>query len=209
MNAIIEGAILGLSLAFLLGFGPAFFALIQTGIYRGFWPGFLLAAGIIINDLVIVVLSLLGTTQAMVNMGSYMWIAIMGGGLLIAFGIITYRRKPAVNNFEEEQNMKKPHPMEFVGKGFLLNFVNPFVWIFWLGIVVGLTARFQADTPSLIRFFGTALSIVFVSDVFKTYAASRFRELINVKFLGWINKIAGVGLITFGIFLIIRSFIEI
>ncbi|PLW98616.1 MAG: hypothetical protein C0591_04120 [Marinilabiliales bacterium] len=209
MNAVIEGAILGFSLAFLFGFGPAFFALIQTGIYRGFWAGFLLAVGIIINDLVIVVLSLMGTTQAMVNMGSYTWVGIIGGSLLIAFGIFTYRRKPALNHFEEEQNIKKPHPLEFMGKGFLLNFVNPFVWIFWLGIVVGLTARFQADTPSLIRFFGTALSIVFLTDVFKTYAASRFRELINVKFLGWINKVAGIGLIAFGVFLIIRLFFEV
>lgn len=209
MNAIIEGAILGLSLSFLFGFGPAFFALIQTGLHRGFWPGFLLAVGIIINDLVIVVLSLLGSTQAMVNMGSYKWVGIGGGSLLIVFGIYTYSRKPAFNNFEEEQNIKKPHPLEFIGKGFLLNFVNPFVWIFWLGIVVGLTARFQADTSSLIQFFGTALSIVFMTDVFKTYAASRFRELINSKFLVLINKIAGVGLMAFGIFLIIRSFYEI
>jgi len=103
MNAVIEGAILGFSLAFLFGFGPAFFALIQTGIYRGFWAGFLLALGIIINDLVIVVLSLMGTTQAMVNMGSYTWVGIIGGSLLIAFGIFTYRRKPALNHFEEEQ----------------------------------------------------------------------------------------------------------
>jgi len=209
MNAVIEGAILGLSLAFLFGFGPAFFALIQTGIYRGFWAGFLLAMGIIINDLVIVVLSLMGTTQAMVNMGSYKWVGIVGGSLLIVFGTFTYRRKPKINNFEEEQKIKKPYPLEFIGKGFLLNFVNPFVWIFWLGIVVGLTARFQAETSSLIEFFATALSIVFMTDVFKTYAASRFRELINVKFLGWINKIAGIGLMAFGVFIIIRSFIEI
>jgi len=63
MNALIEGTILGLSLAFLFGFGPAFFALIQTGIHRGFWAGVLLAIGIIINDLVIVVLSLLGSKR--------------------------------------------------------------------------------------------------------------------------------------------------
>lgn len=209
MNAFIEGAILGLSLSFLLGFGPAFFALIQTGIYRGFWPGFLLAVGIIINDLVIVVLSLFGSTQAMINMGSYKMIGIVGGILLIFFGIITYRRKPKLNNFEDQLDEKKPHPIEYIGKGFLLNFVNPFVWIFWLGIVVGLTARFKADTTSLIIFFGTTLSIVFLSDIFKTYAASRFRELINRKFLVLINKIAGIGLIAFGIFIIVRSLIEV
>ena len=104
----------------------------------------------------------------------------MGGGLLIMFGLFTYRRKPVLNNFEDAQNAKKPHPLVYIGKGFLLNFINPFVWLFWLGIAVGLTARFQADTTALINFFGTALSIVFISDVFKTYAASRFRELINM-----------------------------
>jgi len=207
MNALIEGAILGLSLAFLFGFGPAFFALIQTGIYRGFWPGVLLAVGIIINDLVIVVLSLLGSTQALINMTSYKTIGIIGGSLLIIFGIYTYSRQPVINNLEEQHLEKAPHPIQYIGKGFLLNIANPFVWIFWLSIVVGLTARFKADTSSLMIFFGTTLSIVFLTDVFKTYAASRFRELINRKFLSLINKIAGIGLIAFGMFLIIRSFV--
>ena len=103
MNAVIEGAILGLSLAFLFGFGPAFFALIQTGIHRGFWPGFLLAVGIIINDLVIVVLTLLGATKAMMNMDSYNMFGLVGGGLLIVFGIITFGRKPVLDVFDEKQ----------------------------------------------------------------------------------------------------------
>jgi len=208
MNTVIEGAILGLSLSFLFGFGPAFFALIQTGIHRGFWAGFLLAAGIILNDLLIVVLSLLGATKAMVNLESYHIFGMAGGGILILFGIVTFGRKPGISEFNEKQREKKPHFIEYVGKGFLLNILNPFVWIFWLGIVVGLTARFRAETSSLITFFGAALSIVFISDIFKTYAASRFRELINRKFLDLINKIAGIGLIAFGVFLIIKSIIE-
>ena len=207
MNALIEGTILGLTLAFLFGFGPAFFALIQTGIHRGFWAGVLLAIGIIINDLVIVVLSLLGSTQALMNISSYKTIGIIGGSLLIIFGIFTYKRQPVVNNYEDQQIENSPHPIQYIGKGFLLNIANPFVWIFWISIVVGLTARFRADTSSLIIFFGTTLTIVFLTDVFKTFAASRFRELINRKFLSLINKIAGTGLIAFGVFLIIRSFI--
>jgi threonine/homoserine/homoserine lactone efflux protein len=209
MNVIIEGAILGLTLSFLFGFGPAFFALVQTGIHRGFWAGFLLAIGIILNDLVIVVLTLLGATKAMVNMDSYNIFGMVGGGILILFGIITFGRKPVLNEFNESQYERNPHYFEYIGKGFLLNILNPFVWVFWLGIVVGLTARFQADTTSLVIFFGTALSIVFVSDIFKTYAASRFRELINRKFLILINKVAGVGLIAFGIFLILKSLLEL
>lgn len=208
MNAVIEGAILGLSLSFLFGFGPAFFALIQTGIHRGFWAGFLLATGIILNDMLIVVLTLLGATRAMMNMDSYHIFGMVGGGILVLFGIITYNRKPGMKEYDDRQNEREPHFVEYIGKGFLLNILNPFVWIFWLGIVVGLTARFKADTTSLITFFGTALSIVFISDVFKTFAASRFRELINRKFLILINKIAGIGLVAFGIFLVIKSIVE-
>jgi threonine/homoserine/homoserine lactone efflux protein len=208
MNAAVEGVILGLTLSFLFGFGPAFFALVQTGIHRGFWAGFLLAVGIILNDLLIVVLTLLGATKAMVNLETYHVFGMVGGGILIIFGIITYKRKPAMDAYSEEKSERKPHFIEYIGKGFLLNILNPFVWIFWLGIVVGLTARFQADTTSLVTFFGTALSIVFVTDIFKTFAASRFRELINRKFLVLINKIAGIGLIVFGVFLIIKSIIE-
>ena len=63
MSVFIEGMVLGLSLAFLFGFGPAFFALIQTGIHRGFWQGALLAFGIILNDAFVVALSLLGVAQ--------------------------------------------------------------------------------------------------------------------------------------------------
>ena len=45
ITPIWEGLILGFTLAFLFGFGPALFALIQTSIHRGLWSGFQLAFG--------------------------------------------------------------------------------------------------------------------------------------------------------------------
>ena len=205
MGIFIEGTILGLSLAFLFGFGPAFFALIQTGIYRGFVPGILLAFGIFLNDLLIVTLSLLGATTIMGGIENFTLIGIIGGALLVVFGVVTYRKKTEVEDAEDKANIKSPQPLIYIVKGFLLNAVNPFVWIFWISIIVGITARFNADTSKLILFFSGTLSIVLLTDIIKTFAASQFKRFVTGKFLIMINKVAGIAITGFGIFLIFRS----
>ncbi len=205
MGIFIEGTILGLSLAFLFGFGPAFFALIQTGIYRGFLPGILLAFGIFLNDLLIVTLSLLGATSIMGGVENFTVIGIIGGALLVVFGVVTYRKKTEVEDAEDKANIKSPRPLVYIGKGFLLNAVNPFVWIFWISIIVGITARYNADTSKLIIFFSGTLSIVLLTDIIKTFAASQFKRFVTDKFLIMINKVAGIAITGFGIFLILRS----
>ena len=205
MGVFIEGTILGLSLAFLFGFGPAFFALIQTGIYRGFLPGILLAFGIFLNDLFIVTLSLLGATTIMGGVENFTVIGIIGGALLMVFGIVTYRKKTEVEDAKDKADIKSPRPIIYIGKGFLLNAVNPFVWIFWVSIIVGITARFKADTQNLILFFSGTLSVVLLTDIIKTFAASQFKRFVTDKFLIMINKVAGIAITGFGIFLILRS----
>ena len=208
MDVFLEGTILGFSLAFLFGFGPAFFALIQTGIYRGFFPGILLAFGIFLNDLVIVTASLYGATSITSGAQNYSLMGIIGGGLLIIIGIVTYLRKTDIREMEDKPEIKAPHPIIYIGKGFILNAVNPFVWIFWISIIVGITARFNADTFKLILFFSGTLSIVLITDIIKTFAASQFKRFITDKFLILINKIAGIAIAGFGIFILIRSIIS-
>ncbi len=207
ISIFLEGTVLGLSLAFLFGFGPAFFALIQTGLYRGFFAGVLLALGIILNDLLIVTISILGATTVLSGIENFTLLGIIGGALLIIFGVFTYLKKTEIEDSEDSTQIKTPHPIVYIVKGFLLNAVNPFVWIFWIGVVVGVTARFNADTVKLVLFFTGTLSVVWIIDIVKTFAASKLKKIITDKFLILINKIAGLAISGFGIFLIIKSIV--
>ena len=207
MNSLLEGALLGLSLAFLFGFGPAFFALIQTAIQRGFWPAVLLALGIFINDVFIVTVSLLGSSQLFQATDNFKIIGIIGGSLLIVFGLYNIRTKPAAQSAEQQLVKNSPHPLIFIGKGFLLNIANPFVWIFWISVVVGVTARFKAETSQIFTFFASALIVVFLSDIVKSFAAFQFKKFATATFILYVHRIAAIGLIAFGIFLIIRAVI--
>ena len=207
MNALYEGIILGFSLAFIFGYGPAFFALIQTALHRGFWAGVLLAFGIFLNDLVIVVLGLLGSVNVIKGSENYQLMGIIGGILLIVFGIVTFLRSK-VDQAVEENNSSDPHALIYVGKGFVLNLLNPFVWIFWLTVIVSATAGYRADTFNLMLFFSGTLGVVLLTDIMKVFTAFRLSTLVTVKFLITVNRIAGIALVLFGIFMVLRGFLN-
>jgi threonine/homoserine/homoserine lactone efflux protein len=209
INIFLEGTALGFSLAFLFGFGPAFFALIQTGIHRGFVPAVLLAVGILLNDAAIISLTVFGATEILSEVEKYEIIGIIGGVIIIVFGIVSYRRSGEFKSNGDEMVLSQPKYIVYISKGFLLNLVNPFVWMFWLGIVVGITARFSANATNVFIFFAGTLSIVFLTDILKGFMAARLKKHLTDKFLIVINKIAGIALVGFGIFLIIKSFLAI
>lgn len=205
MNSLFEGIVLGLTLAFFFGFGPAFFALIQTGIHRGFTKGLFLAIGIFLNDLVLVSISILGAHAIMNNMQKYQMLGVVGGLLLIIFGIVSYRHKIVVTEDKAGVNYNGPNYLTFLIKGFLLNFANPFVWFFWPTVVLGVAAPFMSETRDMIFFFSGTLSIVLLSDVSKVYLASRIKRYITAKFLTMVNRAVGICLFVFGIALILRT----
>ena len=208
MHPLFEGMILGLTLALFFGFGPAFFALVQTGIHRGFKKGFILALGVFLNDLTVVSISIVAAHAVMDNMHKHQLLGVLGGIILIIFGILTYRHKIVVNSSDEVVNISEPHAITYLIKGYLLNIANPFVWLFWPTVVLGVAAPFMDTTTDIILFFAGTLSVVFSSDVAKVYLASKIKDYITDKFLRLINKIAAISLVIFGIVLIIRSLYE-
>ncbi len=203
-----EGILLGLTLATFFGFGPAFFALVQTSIHRGFWPAVLLAFGIFLNDVIMVVLCLMGAVQIVTAPSNYFWFAISSGVILIIFGLVTFTRKVSEPNENAEEDMELPVKMNeprwftYIAKGFFMNIVNPFVWIFWVGVVVGISARMGGDETRLTTFFSGTLVTVLLSDLLKAYGAYSIKRFFTQIMIRLLNKIAGIGLIIFGLFLI-------
>lgn len=209
ITPIWEGLILGLTLAFLFGFGPALFALIQTSIHRGLWSGFQLAFGIFLSDVALVTLCLLGALQIINETPSNkLAFGIITGIILIIFGVVTFTRKAELATSDNKDDIKTPSPLTFILKGFFLNFTNPFVWLFWILWVTTITANYEGDTHSVIALFATTLLVILATDMLKVFGAFKIKRYVTPRFIQWINWVAGVGLSVFGIFLLIRAFIE-
>lgn len=202
-SALIEGVILGFTLAFLIG--PSFIALVQTSISKGFYAGVQFSLGIALSDLVLIALSYLGALQLITSPGHQVSVGIIGGAILIGFGVYTFTRKQKILS---PKNIDVPigtgKLFKHISKGFFLNIFNPFLLVFWIGVVGLASSRYGVQSREIIIFFTGALSTVILTDMVKSFIAHRIKRYLNLKTLSLMNRLVGISLVGFGIGLIIR-----
>ena len=87
-------------------------------------------------------------------------------------------------------------------KGFAINLINPFVIIFWIGVVSVESTRYKFSQADVFSLFTATLLTVHGTDILKSLAATKITTFLNSNILLWINRIAGVILIISGVSLI-------
>lgn len=212
----LEGVIIGLSLALIMGFGPSFFTLIQTSISRGFKSAMFLDLGIILNDIFIVALMMMTNVQFNINdRENVIYGGIAAGIILIIFGIYTFLLSPekiihiSENNNQKINNMNekfvdKPKWYIFLTKGFVINIFNPFVWIFWVTCVATASSNFSGNKYSMIIFFLGVFATVLFFDILKAAGAYSLKRFFTEKMMKIMNQIIGIILIIFGLYIAVR-----
>jgi threonine/homoserine/homoserine lactone efflux protein len=210
MGPVLQGILVGLTFAVLLG--PAFFALIQTSIQRGFKIGVFLALGIFISDLSALVLSYFGAVQLLgSDPRENIYFSIIGGIILIIFGTYTFMKKGEIVKPEEQKELqiKAPRPIIYIIKGFLLNAANPGMWFIWITTVVSTTSRYGVNSKSNYIFLAAALGTIFLTDVLKCYVSGQLKKFITARILTIMNRLVGIVLVGFGTYLIINVLVDL
>ena len=204
MHPLLQGIILGLTLSALLG--PALFTLLQTSIHRGVKSAIFLAFGIFLSDVFVVYLAFMGALQLINQRNNYIIAGIIGGLILIGFGLYTFYHKIHIDENNKAIVVRVAGPMTYILKGFFLNIMNPFVWFFWISAMVGVSSTYGDDKHGIMIFFIGTLATVFASDVLKVFIASKIKAHLKANILVRVNHFVGILLVAFGIFLIIRVF---
>jgi len=209
IHVFFAGTLLGLILSITLG--PAFFSIIQTSIDRGFKSAFYIAVGISLSDLALIGLSFLGVSH-IIHIGNNQEIfGIVGGTILIMFGVYTFLKKPEMlkRRLGGKFKISNPNIATFIGKGFLLNIANPFLWIFWLSAMSGLSQQVAPELLNayMITFFSGTVITVFSLDILKSYVGLKIKKYLSIRKQLYMNRIVGISLVIFGIVLIVRIFL--
>lgn len=196
MDVIINGFLFGLLLCVLIG--PVFFALIQNSIEKGFWSGFFMAIGIALSDSFYIVVTYLGISQFVENPKFNMWLGGVGGVIMLIFGVI-YLFKPVPKKGLKQLHQEDTKWFQQIVKGFLLNGINPFVLLFWLGIISKVTLDFEYNNNQAITFFVVLIATVFLVDVFKSYFATKLSQIVTPRFMKIMNRVVGIALLLFSL----------
>lgn len=208
---LVFGIALGIMLSLFFSFGPAFFSLLQTSVHYGFRKAVPFAYGVGLSDLSIVVLLL--TVLSGVDMTAILhnvYVASIAGAVLIAYGIYTFNkrcvqasREGSVIKFRSKDN---PKWIAVGFRGFILNFINPLIWIYWISIISVVSGSFDLSTTDgrMIIFFIGVLGATVSMDALKCRLASMLQRVLTPNIMNIVNKVTGIILIIFSVMLIMQ-----
>jgi len=192
----VNGFLFGLLLAVLIG--PVFFTLIQTSIEKGFQKAILVAIGIALSDISYIILAYFGVSQFLSSSGYNKEVALIGGVILIAFGIVSfYRVKKGVRY--SSQAIEAKGFFRYLIKGFVINGISPFVLLFWVGAMSLATSKYEYSGGQLVLFFITIISVVLLTDMLKAYLAGKLRSYFTPRLFRILNIVVGIALCLFGL----------
>ena len=207
--------LIGLFLSVVVNMGPAFITLMQTSLHRGFRSAAWFATGVILNDAMVISICVLASVQVVMRSSREAALACIGAGIvLLLFGIFTYRKKVEDRQEREEYMEKranevlkkqedKPAWFVFLAKGFVLNILNPFVWIFWFSAVAMVAGNMGGNKVSTIVFFAVILGTTLFMELLKAWGAAKLKKFLDAERTVMINRIAGVLLMLCGAYFII------
>lgn len=204
LQSFFEGLLLGLPIV-LVSF-TTMFAILQTSVNKGFYSGMQLAIGISLSDILLMSLCYFGLIQYIQDRTFQIIIGFVGTAFILFYGIYTLRKKE-INSSQANKEIKlKINWMGVfseIGKGFVLNMMNPLLWIMWITIISsGTSGKTEMEAISLI--IGIAV-IIFSADILKAFFANRLTNFLSPKVLFIINRIAGIVLLLCAIVLCIRT----
>jgi threonine/homoserine/homoserine lactone efflux protein len=213
-DLILKGVVTGFVLSIMIG--PVFFVLLETSITKGIRAALALDLGVLLSDLLYVLIAYVFYSEvaSLSSKDNRYIMNIIGGVLFLVYGIVTLLKKTKTD-FEGNSTLTIPNSKDMlvlVIKGFLLNLANPMVIFYWFSIMT-LGNSYVDDTTTMqypIFFFLLVIILTFFSfDILKIVGAKYLRPLVTNKLLNGLNKLIGIIFSLFGVFLILRSFIEI
>jgi threonine/homoserine/homoserine lactone efflux protein len=204
---LLKGLLLGFTLSFMIG--PLFFSIVEATLDRGYRAGLAVAAGIWCSD-VLFILAVQKGMEAMKHIvamhGFRFWAGIIGGLMLIAFGLTTWLNGKRANSVSAKEQQILVEEKGIVGlwlRGFLINSINPGTLIFWLGTATGIVAPQGWNTVETYLFFGAMMAVLVLTDTLKIYGAKFLRTWLTPAHILLVRRSIGLILFIFGSVLVL------
>lgn len=183
----------------MLAMGPVFFTIIQTSLEKGFRTAVLVATGVMLSDVFYMSIASFGLSQFLESQEFQLFLSIGGGIILFVYGLILFFRKTKLRPFN--QQAVEGNALRHIMKGWLINFLNPFVFVFWLGVAGLAHVDYGNNQFNQLMFFMGIIVMVYSSDILKSYLANQLRSIVTMTLISKLNKALGILLIASGLWL--------
>lgn len=212
MGELLLGIICGIALSLFFSFGPAFFTQIRTSIQYGFKRSYPFAFGVSAGDVIIVFLMLTVLKNAdLYSLVHNVWVASIAGGVLLAMAVYLFRKNVTALEAEEcagrgikfQSKGSDPSRWTIFFQGFLINFVNPVIWIYWVSVIALITGELNLTVAERYEFFVGVMGATLGMDITKCKLAALLQRIVTAKMLNVTNKVCAAILVVFAVYLVV------
>ena len=201
LQDILTAIPLGILLSFLIG--PVFFVLLETSVTKGFRAALVFDLGVILADIVFILVAYGSSYRLILSIKDDPLVFIIGGLLMTGYGVFSFiqlRREGKKRDEEEDittEIIKKNYGNLFI-KGFLLNFINVGVLLFWFLVLISVGPKLEMDISRITTFFGAVIGTYLIVDIGKILAAKQLKNKLTSKNIFKVKKVVSVLLVVFG-----------
>jgi threonine/homoserine/homoserine lactone efflux protein len=150
-----------------------------------------------------VFISWFGLSSLFASEKAQLIIGLIGGAVIIIFGVYNFTKKQIMQPTRSIVDIKTKFHFKYFAKGFIFNVANPGVWIYWL---LPISVASSYNTNEQILFLAFILITVLLMDIVKCAIANELKNFLTIKVVLVINRVVGVILIIFGIYLACSPF---
>jgi len=207
LQDLLSGIPLGIFLSFMVG--PVFFVLLETSAVKGFRAAFIFDLGVVLADVVFITIAYFSSYRLIQTIKNDPAIYLFGGILMLTSGVISFlkinkAKKELIENDDPDELVKTNYIGLFI-KGFLLNFINVGVLLFWFLILITVGPKLQLETPRMIVFFSSVIGSYLVVDIGKIILAKQLKNKMTPINILKIKKGISILLVVFGIVLMLQG----
>ncbi|XSG81050.1 MAG: LysE family translocator [Methyloligella sp. ZOD6] len=208
IQLVLAGLLIGILVA--APMGPVNVLVIQRAVARGFSGGLAAGLGAVLGDGLLAAVAAFSLTAVSDLMIAYsQWIQVIGGIILLAFGIALFLARPVLEVAPEDRSTLSRH-MGIIPQTFVLTVSNP-------GAILGMLAIF-GGLGSLIGGLENYLeALIIVASVMAgsllwwlglSELIALIRHRLTENRLRLVNRIAGSVLLMFGVALLVKAGFE-
>jgi len=198
---------LGIFLSFLIG--PVFFVLLETSAVKGFRAALVFDLGVVLADIFFILIAYFSSYRLIQSLKNDPAIFIFGGILMLTYGLISFIKLRKITSKVNEDDVeivfqKKNYRAIFI-KGFLLNFINVGVLLFWFLILITVGPKLELETGRMLTFFTSVILTYLFVDMGKILLTKQLKHKMTPKNILNIKKLISILLILFGMTIMLQG----
>jgi len=208
LELIVKAVVTGFILSVLIG--PVFFMLLDISIRKGVRAALSFDLGVLLSDIIYILIAYIFYNQVnhIISGDQQYLFKLIGGTIFIFFGFFMLLKKPKEEVEKDNATFQAKDYLTLGLKGFLLNFANPAVIIYWFSVIANGaqgSGKSIQEGQSMELYIIIILVTFFSVDVLKVLGAKKLRPFITDKVLVGLNRLTGLIIFITGIVLLLKG----